>query len=742
MSQQISHDVQMLEALLERKKQEAQEIMTQLDMVRSGSRPAQPTTDYQPPRHTFANNGRSRSNTMPRNATAAFLKAEGIEEEDASRPMKRSKTTHGSASSSGSNMRRSSSGFSTSPITPAGFASLPSAPLGLPRQLGSLDSVQPGTSPAMLSSYLGQDQFQQPANAFIHGSSVLHGHTPSQGVHHLSGEGRELDIAEFLSMRECDDYSSASPIPIPSSSGLLSPHEAAQYHVGSGIQSACGSLTSGPSLGTTPMTRSNSTMNDNVISFTGQFHEMVRIQSQHSTHGLSRRASFGQGHSYASHHPSLLGKRPAMDLSVAADVSAPFHTGFPSSAPSESMLHQHAMKKSFSHASTRSASSAGMQAFQDVNAYHADHMSMERSLSKESIKSNSSLKCRAKEALARQNVNAMSRQLQPKPATEVAKKPTELVGSKKDGKTAIAKTKYERPKHPKVRCEHCNDYPDGFRGEHELRRHIEAKHKSVMRKWICRDPAEYGIPHSETAIKPLKECKQCAQRKQYGAYYNAAAHLRRTHFNVKPRRGSNGSKNDPKGSSSASKPDEEKRGGKGGGDWPSMSELKLWMVEVMVPMDQEATFALDGNDEGGVDAEEMEVEPTESAYTHQAGPAVSDSFNMAAFVGVGPGLNHDLDVVDPSMHSLPGELGPMYHLDDSAPHGLPISSSGFAYGMDQGLHVQQNIAPVMMSIDGRSYNLPVSASTSTITQGLFSDLGGMSDISEMSFDLTFSAGGH
>jgi hypothetical protein len=65
----------------------------------------------------------------------------------------------------------------------------------------------------------------------------------------------------------------------------------------------------------------------------------------------------------------------------------------------------------------------------------------------------------------------------------------------------------------------------------------------------------------------LKSCKQCRAGKKYGAYYNAAAHLRRAHFN--PRKRGRKSKG------------EEKRGGKAGGDWPPMESLKLhWMKEV------------------------------------------------------------------------------------------------------------------------------------------------------------------
>lgn len=55
--------------------------------------------------------------------------------------------------------------------------------------------------------------------------------------------------------------------------------------------------------------------------------------------------------------------------------------------------------------------------------------------------------------------------------------------------------------------------------------------------------------------------------KTYGANYNAAAHLRRAHFNpCRNKRGGRGKKS-------------ENRGGMGGGSWPSMDFLKEWMYE-------------------------------------------------------------------------------------------------------------------------------------------------------------------
>ena len=126
----------------------------------------------------------------------------------------------------------------------------------------------------------------------------------------------------------------------------------------------------------------------------------------------------------------------------------------------------------------------------------------------------------------------------------------------------ISKTPYVRPAHEKIKCKECNEKPDGFRGEHELRRHIERAHSVLRKAFVCIDMSEDK--------KFLANCKACRLNKKYGAYYNAAAHLRRTHFHPKQKGQKGKGKTKP----------EEKRGGIGGGNSPSMDVLKMWMKEV------------------------------------------------------------------------------------------------------------------------------------------------------------------
>ncbi|KAH8789515.1 hypothetical protein F5882DRAFT_354269 [Hyaloscypha sp. PMI_1271] len=160
-----------------------------------------------------------------------------------------------------------------------------------------------------------------------------------------------------------------------------------------------------------------------------------------------------------------------------------------------------------------------------------------------------------------------------------------MMRSESDAYTKVgisSKHTYQRPKHNRVLCKLCPNDREGFRGEHELRRHVDREHKSIVKRWICVEPND-GLAHAKPLL-PLSRCKAChEQKKKYTAYYNAAAHLRRAHFNPKMRRGDN-----------------VKRIGKSGGDWPPMSELKFWMKEVEDQNDdqdlRDNSEGLDGND--------------------------------------------------------------------------------------------------------------------------------------------------
>ncbi|ESZ98120.1 hypothetical protein SBOR_1499 [Sclerotinia borealis F-4128] len=256
---------------------------------------------------------------------------------------------------------------------------------------------------------------------------------------------------------------------------------------------------------------------------------------------------------------------------------------------------------------------------------------MEKSQSIESVSSSMSSSSRNKQRLQVSNM-AAARLLMPKGGYEdnsmfrvnSSQSMTRL--DSKDGsndKVAIEKRAYQRPKHERVFCKLCDEHPDGFRGEHELRRHCDRQHKRMVKKWVCIEPP--SGQGREKPVLPLSKCKACAtQKKKYGAYYNAAAHLRRAHFKPKS-----------KGRNKSSKvEDSQKRGGKAGGDWPPMSELKNWFKEVEEPA---ADYT---QQEENDDEEDMSENMFDDIAPNDHTPTEFDNaFNNASMTGLYPSIN-------------------------------------------------------------------------------------------------------
>ncbi|KAM0274393.1 hypothetical protein ACHAQH_007895 [Verticillium albo-atrum] len=423
-------------------------------------------------------------------------------------------------------------------------------------------------------------------------------HTPLVGV--------GIHPMAYLEAYETDAFPSSNLIPPP-------PQNFPAFHnrgsSSSLMMSACPSMTSGPSAAeSTPLSRDNSNFDN---SLTSAF-DMARLDSTRS-----QRTDFSIDPDYfGSSQDATCDKSDNLMSYLGGDLTDPLSQDYSTSAPNDQFLSQ-------------------------------ESIGMERSSSSTSVQSNAEV--RAREARIRQVQNG-TRPLAAKPETVVKSSPSQA--AKKDGKLAVAKSgSYTRPKHPKVKCNMCNDNPDGFRGEHELKRHNEAKHAGVVKKFICRDPALRGIPSAVKAIHPLSKCKQCNAHKQYGAYYNAAAHLRRTHFKPKVARGKK-----TRGE------DEEKRGGKGGGDWPTMTDLKVWFEEVYVQ----------SSDVTDVDAEDGENETADMSMA---------TMDMT-IAGIGDKLSQDTDFSGYSMVSeLPHDTTTSMEQDAfmSTNVALSLTSTSFEY---------------------------------------------------------------
>ncbi|QPC71828.1 hypothetical protein HYE68_002580 [Fusarium pseudograminearum] len=360
-----------------------------------------------------------------------------------------------------------------------------------------------------------------------------------------------------------------------------------------------------------------------------------------------------------------------------------------------------------------SLTSANIQQYVDSNGNtlmeSPESTDMERSFSNasmSSVRSNASnLERRAKEARERVLQAAKTIQLAPKPKDELAKSEASSSAASKEAKLPVNKTNYQRPKHPKVYCTQCNDHPDGFRGDHELRRHVNAKHEGTVKKFVCRDPASVGIESNVKAVNPLSKCKACISGKEYGAYYNAAAHLRRTHFKPKTPRGKKGANSD------------EKRGGKGGGDWPPMSELKAWFVEKKVKVDFNESPMPEQDESDDTAESEMEGSMPPQMDMFQGIGSNMTPFNMET------GYDLAVDgIADPAiMASVNGEL-----------ISAPISSASGNFGYSP----FSNASPIQGLPDNYAFSEHATSaygsnlsSSNTITPGTFQDMShmGMAD---------------
>jgi hypothetical protein len=150
----------------------------------------------------------------------------------------------------------------------------------------------------------------------------------------------------------------------------------------------------------------------------------------------------------------------------------------------------------------------------------------------------------------------------------------------------------------RLKCPACTDYPDGFRSEHELRRHTNRVHKKTRKVWVTIDTS----PDKSF----LANCKACQTGKRYNECYNAASHLRRMHFHPHKR-------GERKMTAA-----EARRGGKPGDLDPPMDILKAnWLREVDEMLE-------DDNEPTGEEAANMSLTPPQMVPPHPQPPCKSE----------------------------------------------------------------------------------------------------------------------
>ncbi|KAF8426230.1 hypothetical protein EV426DRAFT_661121 [Tirmania nivea] len=171
----------------------------------------------------------------------------------------------------------------------------------------------------------------------------------------------------------------------------------------------------------------------------------------------------------------------------------------------------------------------------------------------------------------------------------------------------ISSRPYIRRPHPRAYCDQCNEVRDGFRGDHELRRHKERVHAVNKKVWVTKDISPEG--------DFLTGCKACKRGKHYFADYNAAAHLRRQHFCKEGKRGRLKKERGEKRESNVEKVQiklekwgmDWREGGPRAGEGFTMRFLRRWMRQIDIPGIENSKGIIEGSLSDEDDDENEEI---------------------------------------------------------------------------------------------------------------------------------------
>ena len=416
-----------------------------------------------------------------------------------------------------------------------------------------------------------------------------------------------------------------------------------------------GSLTEYTPPTSADMSRSSSSMCEAI--------DMMKLDSQSSF----RSSEIGQSaeeHPLDSYHPFSASNQSCFNSSIANDSYLINHTGGMANDLPTSQISLSSTDPGFTADSVANATAA-MKRSSSTDSNHS--MASTASLLSQELSAKSARKIAPKTSkpspsTIRQSLAPGYEVLQQKSADGTLK-----------AVVSISKTPYVRPQHDKILCDLCNEKPDGFRGEHELRRHTERAHCITRKAFVCKDIS----PDQQF----LSRCKACKAGKKYNAYYNAAAHLRRVHFHPKPKGGRKGKATKPK----------ESRGGKGGGDSPSMDICKMWMDEI------EDTVSLDAPPYNDNEQDDEELDSTsqtsilQSVQAHgaQTNPAAAPDTPISAY-RVAEATHHQSNTAPAFSHSAPTQHAsydgmPLHHFHS-------FQASEFGIPLDLNMHEAANNA--------------------------------------------------